>query len=180
MLAGSGTSSSQLEAELWEMKEGQWQTGKDNVPWKELDLILQDIMLDKRDKEPTGLDLVPRYLEYCPQALVFALTGMDVESLIHGGSIDWQYLDGVVPKRRLGTLWWQYYQAFCRRFGRMFWQPWLHPEKDGMGDRQSLRDLFGCLRKWRLEPAILEHGQGVQEMIDHAHRPGHYRCLAAR
>jgi len=165
--------------QLWKWRNERWEREPTNrtikmKDWDKFDLVLQDIMLDRRDKEPTGLDLVPRYLELCPQALVFALTGMDVESLVRSGDIIWQYLDGVIPKRRLGSLWWQYYQAFCRRFGRMFWQPWLNAEdrkgKARIEDRQSLRNLFGNLHKWALEPSILAHGQAVQEMIDHGHR----------
>ena len=149
--------------------------------WRELDLVLQDIMLDRSVGAPTGLHYTPYYLEACPQALVFVLTGMDVESLAMSSDIKWQNVDAVISKRKLGSLWWSYYEAFCRVFGRMFWSdfttaedtaaPEANPKREGQfGDRQSLRKLFRSLRQWQMEPAILGHGQGVAEMIDHAHR----------
>lgn len=179
-LLSKQTEFDQLLRGEWPSQAGVWQFDKDGnpqlegtceVPWGSLDLILQDIMLDPRDSEPTGLEIVPHYLEHCPQSLVFALTGMDVESLIRSGDPAWQQLDAVIPKRRLGSLWWQYYRAFRRRFGRSFWRSWLAADDGpGFGCRQSLRQLFSNLRRWSLEPAILTQGQGVQEMIDHGHR----------
>jgi hypothetical protein len=145
--------------------------------WGEVDLVLQDIVLDDNTKKADGLDLVPHYFEACPQALVFVLTSLDVESLVGSGDVNWKFVDCLVSKSALATLWYEYRRCFRERFGRMLWKPWGDPltrerQEEGaeLGDRQSLRDLFGCLRRWQLEPAILGHGQGVQEMIDHAHR----------
>ncbi|NTW43612.1 MAG: hypothetical protein HGB14_04065 [Anaerolineaceae bacterium] len=144
------------------------------VPWGEIDLVLQDIMLGKSFTELTGLQLTSFYFEACPQALVFLLTGMDIESLAMSGDVDWKYVDAIISKRKLGSLWWNYYQAFCRVFGRMFWAPFTAPKSDqtdaGFGGRTNLRKLFRSLRRWQKEPAILGHGQGVAEMIDHSHR----------
>lgn len=143
--------------------------------WGEVDLVLQDIVLDDNTKKADGLDLVPHYLEACPQALVFVLTSLDVESLVGAGDVNWRYVDCIVSKSALASLWYEYRRCFHERFGRMFWQPWIVAKsrsmgKPELGDRQSLRYLFRCLRQWQLEPDILGHGQGVQEMIDHAHR----------
>jgi hypothetical protein len=100
----------------------------DKVPWPKIDLVLQDIMLG-RGNEFTGLDLLPRYLKACPQALVFVLTGMDIESLTMSGDIDWQYVDAVIPKRRLGCLWWEYVRCFRQKYGRMFWDLWRNSDR---------------------------------------------------
>lgn len=174
----SATERTGIKAEIYEPncdgileKDGQ----DKEVPWENIDLVLQDVMLDKSGNAPTGLHYTPYYLEACPQALVFVLTGMDIESLAMSDDINWKYVDAVISKRKLGTLWWNYHQAFCRVFGRMFWADFLSAmeRKNGnsvLGDRQSLRNLFGSLRRWQLEPAILGHGQGLPEMIDHAHR----------
>ena len=173
----SATERGRIEAEIYKPnRNGKLEKdGQDKVPWEDIDLVLQDVMLDKSGNAPTGLHYMPYYLEACPQALVFVLTGMDVESLAMSGDINWKYVDAVISKRKLGTLWWNYHQAFCRVFGRMFWPDFLIAKErnDGnsvLGDRQCLRNLFGSLRRWQLEPAILGHGQGLPEMIDHAHR----------
>lgn len=145
------------------------------ILWNELDLILQDIVLDKDGEELEGLELAKQYFEVAPQALVFVLTNLDVESLVGSGDVDWKYVDCIVSKDSLETIWYEYWRCFRERFGRMFWAPWINAKtrlnkKPLLDDRQGLRDLFGCLRKWQIEPAILGHGQGVQEMIDHSHR----------
>ena len=144
------------------------------IPWSQIDVVLQDVMLEPDTGRITGLDLVPFYFERCPQALVFLLTGLDIESLVVAGDVNWRYVDAVIPKDRIENLWFEYRRCFQERFGRMFWQPWVRLGVDDdtgqLGGRKSLRKLFGNLRKWQLEPAILGHGQGVQEMIDHAHR----------
>lgn len=147
-----------------------------DIPWNELDLILQDIVLNDQDAQLTGLELVPHYFEACPQALVFLLTSLDVESLVGSGDVNWRYVDCIVSKNALETLWYEYRRCFRDRFGRMFWADWPAVSKgDGFDSRETLRRLFGCLRKWQIEPAILGHGQGVPEMIDHADR--HIGCL---
>lgn len=160
-------------------KEGTFPDGGEKtvrIPWDEIDLVLQDIMLGGDTNRFTGLDLTPHYLQACPQALVFLMTGMDVESLVASSGIDWRHVDAVIPKRRLEVLWWEYYQCFRRRFGRMFWNDWVGVPNHGViGNRKRMRNLFGSLRKWQLEPSILGHGQGVPEMIDHAER--HISCL---
>lgn len=147
------------------------------IPWDKIDLVLQDIMLGGDTTRFTGLDLVPHYLEACPQALIFLITGMDVESLISSSEVNWKHVDAVIPKRRLEVLWWEYHRCFRRRFGRMFWDDWVAADEGevGIANRDGMRALFGSLRKWQIEPAILGHGQGVPEMIDHAER--HIGCL---
>ncbi len=139
------------------------------VPWNEIkddiDLVLQDIVLD--NDGVTGLELVPNYFEACPQALVFLLTSLDVESLVGAGGVNWRYVDCVVSKNAMATLWYEYQRCFQERFGRMFWQDWGAATA---GNRKLLRNLFSSLRKWQIEPDILWHGQSLPEMIDHANR----------
>jgi len=135
--------------------------------WDEVDLVLQDIVLDDESKMADGLDLVPHYFEACPQAMVFVLTSLDIESLVGSGDVNWRYVDCIVSKSALATLWYEYRRCFRECFGRMFWPDWPLVEPN---DRTLLRDLFGSLRKWRIEPDILWHGQNLPEMIDHANR----------
>jgi len=153
-----------------------------DIPWNEIDLVLQDIMLGENADTFTGLNLVHNYQELCPQALVFIITGMDVESLAVSGKIDWGHVDAVIPKRRLETLWWEYERCFKEKIGRMFWPDWIgeeiddeNPDQTRIDTRADLRHLFASLRRWRREPAILGHGQAVAEMVDHADR--HCSCL---
>jgi len=126
-------------------------------------------MLGKESGIPNGLDLPPHYLDACPQALVFVLTGMDVESLATSGDIDWHYVDAIIPKRRLGSLWWHYARCFKKKFGNMFWHLWSGECKEEY-ERKLLRSLYGTLHQWQMEPNILTCGQGVAELIDHADR----------
>ena len=139
------------------------------VPWGEIDLVLQDIVLnDQSDScSTTGLELVEHYFEACPQALVFMLTSLDVETLIGSGDVNWKYVDCIISKKALATIWYEYRRCFRERFGAMFWPDWTRAEEK---DRKLLRNLFGSLRRWQIEPDILWHGQTLPEMIDHAHR----------
>ena len=143
---------------------------KKNIPWAELDLVLQDIVLDEGCSELGGLELTPHYFEACPQALVFLLTSLDVESLVGSGDVNWRYVDCIVSKDALETLWYEYHRCFQERFGRMFWPDWGRASDPNDPNRSLLRDLFGSLRKWQIEPDILWHGQTLPEMIDHANR----------
>jgi hypothetical protein len=151
--------------------DGQW--AKPNggsleaIPWLELDLVLQDVMLGNNVGHVSGLELASFYFDACPQALVFLLTGLDIESLVVSGDINWKFIDAVIPKEGLESLWFEYGRCFRERFGRMFWLDWAAVEES---DRKLLRCLFGSLRKWQIEPDILWHGQTLPEMIDHANR----------
>jgi len=141
------------------------------IPWDDLDLVLQDIVLDRDHAELGGLKLAPHYFEACPQALVFLLTSLDVESLVGSGDVDWRYVDCIVAKEALPSLWYEYRRCFQERFGRMFWPDWtkLATDRD-RPTRELLRKMFASLRRWQIEPDILWHGQTLPEMIDHAHR----------
>jgi len=136
-----------------------------------IDLVLQDIMLGGDVSKLTGLHLAPYYLQASPQALVFLLTGMDVEVLATSGDVDWQYVDGIIPKKKISSLWFHYYKRFQEVFGRFFWPAFVNAEEgDGITNRGGLRKVFGTLRRWYKEPSILTYGQGVPELIDHAER----------
>lgn len=156
-----------LEAEVVSFNGDKLDGGPRRIPWSDLDLILQDIVLDELNSELGGLDLAPHYFEACPQALVFLLTSLDVESLVGSGDVNWRYVDCIVSKDALQTLWYEYHRCFQERFGRMFWSDW---GKAGERERSLLRNLYGSLRKWQIEPDILWHGQTLPEMIDHANR----------
>ncbi len=145
-------------------------TSREPFGWDEVDLVLQDIVLDDDSKTADGLELVPHYFEACPQALVFVLTSLDIESLVGSGDVNWKYVDCIISKRSLATLWYEYRRCFCERFGRMFWPDWRSIDDKHRQDRRLLRQLFGSLRKWQIEPDILWHGQNLPEMIDHANR----------
>lgn len=138
-----------------------------DIPWAEIDLVLQDVMLGRDAGCDSGLALAPLYFEACPQALVFLLTSLDIESLVVSGDVNWRYVDAVIPKDGLENLWSEYRRCFLERFGRMFWPDWSSAK---MEQRMLLRGLFGSLRKWQIEPDILWHGQNLPEMIDHANR----------
>lgn len=135
----------------------------------EIDLVLQDIVLGKEGKEQlfSGLDLTPEFYHACPQALVFLITNLDVETLVGSGDVNWKYVDCIVSKQALATLWYEYRRCFRERFGKMFWADWGKVDDN---DRKLLRNLFGSLRRWQIEPDILWHGQTLPEMIDHANR----------
>lgn len=159
-----------LKAKVWKSSassgRGKAKKGVD-IPWADIDLVLQDIVLDVEDPRLTGLELVSHYFEACPQALVFVLTSLDVESLVGSGDVNWRYVDCLVSKEAMETLWYEYRRCFQERYGRMFWPDWSCAEPD---DRKLLRGLFSSLRRWQIEPDILWHGQTLPEMIDHAHR----------
>jgi hypothetical protein len=135
----------------------------------EIDLILQDIVLGEEGKGQglSGLDLAPEFYQACPQALVFLITNLDVETLVGSGDVNWKYVDCIVSKQALATLWYEYRRCFRERFGKMFWADWGMVEDK---ERRLLRNLFGSLRRWQIEPDILWHGQTLPEMIDHANR----------
>jgi hypothetical protein len=145
----------------------------------DIDLVLLDVRLRERGgasrREITGLTLAPYFLSACPQALLFLFTAMDVEILAGSGDVDWQYIDGILSKRHLGSLWYRYQDAFGTVFGRSLWPVFVASLKRGQNratltDREAVRQLLGSLRQWRKEPHILTYGQGVPEMIDHADR----------
>lgn len=147
------------------------------IPWLELDLVLQDVMLGDDSGDITGLSLVSFYFDACPQALVFLLTGLDIESLVASGDVNWKFVDAVIAKDGFESLWFEYRRCFHERFGRMFWPGWARvgcPQSSGTdvedNERQLLRHMFRSLRKWQIEPDILWHGQTLPEMIDHANR----------
>jgi hypothetical protein len=159
-----------LRAVKWNPEGDPSNPASEAIPWPEIDLVLQDIVLNDptRGKGLNGLDLVSHYFEACPQALVFLLTSLNVESLVGSGGVNWKYVDCVLSKDGLAALWYEYRRCFREKFGRMFWQDW----NDHLSEpnRKLLRNLFGSLRKWQIEPDILWHGQTLPEMIDHAHR----------
>lgn len=74
-------------------------TSREPFGWDEVDLVLQDIVLDDDSKTADGLELVPHYFEACPQALVFVLTSLDIESLVGSGDVNWKYVDCIISKR---------------------------------------------------------------------------------
>lgn len=152
---------------VWNSDEGRDGGKPEKIPWDDLDLVLQDIVLKDEDAQLTGLELVSHYFEACPQALVFLLTSLDIESLVGSGDVNDRYVDCTVSKSAMETLWYEYRRCFQERYGRMFWPDWASATDD---ERKLLRNLFGSLRKWQIEPDILWHGQTLPEMIDHAHR----------
>ena len=143
------------------------QNAPEEIPWSELDLVLQDVMLGSTSARVSGLELASFYFDACPQALVFLLTRLDIESLVVSGDVNWKFVDAVIPKDGIESLWFEYSRCFRERFGRMFWPDWITGDNP---DRKLLRHLYGSLRKWQVEPDILWHGQTLPEMIDHAHR----------
>jgi hypothetical protein len=156
--------STKYVAGRWEREDGIPST----IPWAELDLVLQDVMLGNSSGHVTGLELASFYFDACPQALVFLLTGLDIESLVVSGDVNWKFVDAVIPKDGLEGLWFEYGRCFRERFGSMFWLDWA-TARDPL-DRNLLRHLYCSLRKWQIEPDILWHGQNLPEMIDHANR----------
>ncbi len=163
----------ELERELAQLDEDDGAPADERFRWDRLDLVLQDIVLDDRGMGGDGLALTPFYFDACPQALVFVLTSLDVESLVGSGDVNWRFVDCIISKTALATLWYEYQRCFCERFGRMFWFDWV--SELCVSDRKLLRGLFGSLRRWQIEPDILWHGQNLPEMIDHADR--HIRAL---
>ena len=159
-----------LQAEIWNLTSAIPKTDlpREDIPWDQLDLILQDLVLDNNEARLHGLELVAHYFEACPQALVFLLTSLDVESLVGSGDVNWRYSDAIISKDATETLTYEYRRCFRERFGRMFWPDWCR--KIDETERKLLRGLFGSLRKWQIEPDILWHGQSLPEMIDHANR----------
>lgn len=142
----------------------------EGVRLDQIDLVLQDQFLGASGKNPLGTELSELYFDVMPQALVFLTTGLGLESIsAYGGT---RTVDRVLSKTHLAALPWYYYIVFTRTLGAMFWEPWLRAdeEKDPLGSRESLRHLLGAIRRWQREPEILWHGQGLPEMVDHAHR----------
>jgi len=139
-----------------------------SINYSDIDLILQDVFLDEDSNVPLGFHLTEHYFDLMPQAMVFLLTAIDIDYLAATGKT--HKADRVISKHRMGCLWWYYYQAFISLYGRIFWNPWCKAPDDGtIADRKYMRKLFGCLRRWRMEPEILWHGQNLPEMIDHGH-----------
>jgi hypothetical protein len=164
------THRNELSAEVWNGcgAIGNDQLPTEKIPWDNLDLIIQDIVLDKNGSKLAGLELVPHYFTVCPQALVFVLTGLDVESLVGSGDVNWRYVDVILSKDGTEALPYEYRRCFHERYGRMFWTDWY--QSQDASKRKLLRGMFASLRRWQIEPDILWHGQSLPEMIDHAHR----------
>ena len=158
----------EITAKKWDVEKGK--IGEPvTINSSEIDLVLQDIVLEREGvaQNLSGLDLVPLFYQACPQALVFVITNLNVETLVGSGDVNWKYVDCIVSKSALATLWYEYRRCFRERFGRMFWADWGTAGDD---ERRLLRNLFGSLRRWQIEPDILWHGQTLPEMIDHANR----------
>jgi len=137
------------------------------ISWDNIDIILQDIHLGMR--VPYGYELAEEYFRIAPQAMVFLLTGMDVESLAASGVT--HKADRTLSKRRPRAILWHYYSRFRELFGDLLWPVWQSADDGGrFTSRSAVRQLFGTLRRWQLEPEILFHGHALPEMVEHAFR----------
>jgi hypothetical protein len=159
----------EVNAVKWDFSQPDKIGNAENLKCSEIDLVLQDIVLGEEGKGQnlSGLDLAPEFYQACPQALIFLITNLDVETLVGSGDVNWKYVDCIISKQALATLWYEYRRCFRERFGRMFWADWGRANDKS---RNLLRNLFGSLRRWQIEPDILWHGQTLPEMIDHANR----------
>lgn len=137
----------------------------------QIDLILQDIFLEKDGV--SGFDLSELYFSLAPQAMVFFLTSMDVETLSAYGYD--RKVDRIVGKKRLKGVMKYYYERFHELYGPLLWPVFLNakPTEGGtpkLTDKESVRRLLGNIRSWINEPGILFHGFAVPEMVDHQYR----------
>ncbi len=142
---------------------------RNTVDWTNLDVILQDIHLGSG--QPLGYDLTSRYFALAPQAMVFLLTSMAVEALAASGVT--LKVDRVLSKRHVLGLGWEYRQRFNELFGALLWPAWrkaTQSDSFSLTSTESLRHLFGSIRRWTFEPEILFHGSALPEMIEHSYR----------
>jgi hypothetical protein len=141
------------------------------IKFSEIDFILQDIFLG--DNGMSGTDLAPLYCNVAPQAILFFLTSMDVETLAASGYSD--KVDRVISKDRIPALMKYYYERFHELYGPLLWPVFLESEErkenpPTLLDRESVRHLLANVRLWIMEPGILFHGYALPEMVDHEMR----------
>lgn len=136
----------------------------------DFDLILQDIFLEAGGI--SGSDLAELYFNVAPQAMVFFLTSMDIETLAASGYDN--KVDRLVGKDRIKGIMKYYYDRFQELYGPLLW-PVFEKSRDrkkraSITDRVSVRKLLGNIRTWTMAPKILFHGFALPEMVDHEFR----------
>lgn len=144
-----------------------------NIPnsfeFKEIDLILQDIFLGTN---LSGAEIANLYFDVAPQAMVFLLTSMDIETLAASGYD--RKVDRLISKDRIKGLVKYYYDRFHELYGPILWPVFATAKnrnvKAELTDKTSLQRLLGNIRSWTMEPKILFHGFSLPEMVDHEYR----------
>lgn len=136
----------------------------------DFDLILQDIFLEAGGI--SGSDFAGLYFNVAPQAMVFFLTSMDIETLAASGYDN--KVDRLVGKERLKGIMKYYYDRFIELYGPLLWPVFVNSKKRNkralITDRVSVRKLLGNIRTWTMAPKILFHGFALPEMVDHEFR----------
>jgi len=145
---------------------------QENIKFGHIDLILQDIFLESGGI--SGTDLADLYFNVAPQAMVFFLTSMDVETLAASGYS--KKVDRIVSKQRISALMKYYYDRFYELYGPVLWPVFLDAkdrtiiDDPKLTDKTSIRKLLANIRSWTIEPDILFHGYALPEMVDHEFR----------
>lgn len=141
-----------------------------DITLTDVDLILQDIFLEAGGI--SGSDFAELYFDAAPQAMVFFLTNMDIETLAASGYDN--KVDRLIGKDRMKGIMKCYYDRFHELYGPLLWQVFVDSkERNGnasLTDRASVRKLLGNIRTWTIAPKILFHGFALPEMVDHEFR----------
>lgn len=142
-----------------------------SIKFEEIDLILQDIFL--KEGEISGFDFAKLYFDVAPQAMVFFLTNMDVETLAASGYD--KKVDRLIGKDRIIGLMKYYYDRFQELYGPILWPVFIEASQRvktnaQLTDKTAVRQLLANIRTWTMEPGILFHGFALPEMVDHAFR----------
>lgn len=151
-----------------------YEPGETNVPadlsLNDIDLILQDIFLETEGI--SGSDFAKLYFNVAPQAMVFFLTNMDIETLAASGYDN--KVDRLVGKDRIKGIMKYYYDRFHELYRPLLWKVFVDSKKRNesasLTDRASVRKLLGNIRTWTMAPKILFHGFALPEMVDHEFR----------
>lgn len=142
-----------------------------SLKFENIDLILQDIFLEEGGI--SGSDFANLYFDVAPQAMVFFLTSMDVETLAASGYD--KKVDRLIGKDRIIGLMKYYHDRFQELYGPILWPVFVEApkrvnRKAQLTDKTAVRNLLANIRTWTMEPGILFHGFALPEMIDHAFR----------
>jgi|GEM_PF-4924665 len=131
------------------------------VRFKDIDLILQDIYLGS--EVLSGRDFTELYFDVAPQALLFYLTGMDVETLAAMGYE--KNVDRIISKHRIEGLMKAFYDEFHRTFGQMIWQFFIKKDEK---QKKYVTNLMANLHFWKCNPNLLWFGDKCYHMINHS------------
>jgi CheY-like chemotaxis protein len=127
-----------------------------DLDFKNIDLILIDIFLDKEAKL-SGIDFLTRFTLLYPEIPAFIMSGSEDTEVI-GETIKGK-ADYYILKKHIFSLPFIYYK-YLDELGRLI---------SYINSRQLKRDLIGNIRYWRFKKELLWFGDKCYHMINHSY-----------